>query len=284
MLLGGEDFDAAETALEFGVGTAQGLLGIKLHMPREIGHGEKQIADLIGQPVAAGTIDHFSFYLSEFLGNLIENLSRFRPIEADPRGAFLQLGGPGQGGQGERQAVELAGGRPLGSGLCGPLARFLLFPGQRLGTGAGHGAIGEHMGMPADHLVVERPNNVVEAIEPALARHLGVEHDLKHQVAQLALEFVHLAALDGIGDFIGFLDRVRDDGREVLLEIPGTAGFGIAQPRHDGEEAVDRREALGRRGFWLRGCHREASFRAPPSRSGSSAVSNPIRGRKAQTL
>src|SRR3546814_4228749 len=33
------------------------------------------------------------------------------------------------------------------------------------------------------------------------------------------------------------LDGVGRDGGEVLLEIPGAAARGVAQPRHDGEQA-----------------------------------------------
>ena len=42
---------------------------------------------------------------------------------------------------------------------------------------------------------------------------------------------------DGIGDFIGFLDGVARNGREILFEVPRTARAGRSQRRHDFEQA-----------------------------------------------
>ena len=38
---------------------------------------------------------------------------------------------------------------------------------------------------------------------------------------------------DGVGDFIGFFDRIWRNGREILLEIPRASSLRIAQSRHD---------------------------------------------------
>jgi hypothetical protein len=66
-----------------------------------------------------------------------------------------------------------------------------------------------------------------------------MEHDLQQQVAEFVLEVVEVVAVDGIGDLVGFLDRVRRDAGEGLLHVPGTAMLTIAQARHDLEEALD---------------------------------------------
>ncbi len=62
-----------------------------------------------------------------------------------------------------------------------------------------------------------------------------MEHHLEQQISQFVLEACHVAALDRIGDFVGFLDGIGRDAREGLLPIP-RAAVGRAQPRHDREQ------------------------------------------------
>ena len=64
--------------------------------------------------------------------------------------------------------------------------------------------------------------------------------DLEEQVAELILEPVEILARDRIGDFVGFLDRVRRDGREALLHVPRTAAFWVAQARHHSQQILER--------------------------------------------
>ncbi len=49
---------------------------------------------------------------------------------------------------------------------------------------------------------------------------------------------VYVAARDGIGDLVGFLDRVRHDRFEPLRAIPFASVHRIAKGGHDGEQAV----------------------------------------------
>ena len=93
--------------------------------------------------------------------------------------------------------------------------------------------------MPALHLVADRRGHVGERERPLLLGHARMEHDLEQQVAEFVLQVVEIAAIDGVGDFVRFLDRVRRNGRERLLHVPRTTGLRIAQAGHDGEEAVD---------------------------------------------
>jgi hypothetical protein len=72
-----------------------------------------------------------------------------------------------------------------------------------------------------------------------LGGHLRVVDHLEEQIAQFALQLGPGLALDGVGDLVGFLQRVGGDGGEVLLDVPGAAGFRVAQARHDVEEPVD---------------------------------------------
>ena len=70
------------------------------------------------------------------------------------------------------------------------------------------------------HLVGDRARHVGE-VEPAqLLGHAGVEHDLQQQIAQLLAERRRVAGLGGLGDLVGFLDRVGRDGGEALPDVP----------------------------------------------------------------
>ena len=81
------------------------------------------------------------------------------------------------------------------------------------------------MRMPPDQLLGDRLHHVAEIERALLLGHAGVEHDLQQQVAQFVAQVVEIAALDRVGDLVGFLDRVGRDGREVLLQVPRAARF-----------------------------------------------------------
>ena len=52
-------------------------------------------------------------------------------------------------------------------------------------------------------------------------------------------ERIHVVLFDGVGDLVGFLDGVRGDGSEILLNIPRATAVGIAELGHDVDEAAD---------------------------------------------
>ena len=95
------------------------------------------------------------------------------------------------------------------------------------------------MRMAPAKLVANRPCRRFEIEGAALARDLRVKYDLKQKIAELVLEVHEILALDGIGDLVGFLDRVRRDARKGLLAVP-RAAIGGAQPLHDGEQFLHR--------------------------------------------
>jgi hypothetical protein len=67
----------------------------------------------------------------------------------------------------------------------------------------------------------------------------GPRAKIDEELAELVGKCVHVIVRDGVGDLIGFLDRVGRDGREALLAIPFATMIRIAQPAHDRDEAVD---------------------------------------------
>ena len=121
------------------------------------------------------------------------------------------------------------------------LAALVFFPCDGLRVGIFDGGIAEHVRMAAHHLVADRSDDVGEGERALLLRHARMEHHLQQQVAQLVLQVAQVAAVDRIGDLVGLFDRVRRDAGEVLFDIPGATALRIAQARHDGEQAVDRR-------------------------------------------
>ena len=94
--------------------------------------------------------------------------------------------------------------------------------------------------MAVDHLVGDGGRHVLEPEGAGLARHLGVVDDLQQQVAELLLERRHVVALDRVGDLVGFLDGVRRDGPEGLVDVPRAAVLPVAQPRHDRQQPGQR--------------------------------------------
>ena len=75
--------------------------------------------------------------------------------------------------------------------------------------------VAEDVRMPALHLVANAVEDVVQREFAGFLSHLGVEDDLELQIAKLVGKRVHVVAGDRVGDFVGFLDRVGGDGREM---------------------------------------------------------------------
>ncbi|MCY1242164.1 hypothetical protein D9M72_551090 [compost metagenome] len=93
------------------------------------------------------------------------------------------------------------------------------------------------MRMAADHLARHRFDDVAKGKVAGFLRHPGMEHHLQQQIAEFVAEVVHVAALDGIGNLIGFLDRVGFDRLEGLDDVPGATGFRLPERGHDIEQA-----------------------------------------------
>ena len=93
--------------------------------------------------------------------------------------------------------------------------------------------------MAAQELLGDRLDHVAEIERALLLRHAGMEHDLEQEVAEFFAQIVEVAARDGVGDLVGFFERVGRDGREILLQVPRAAGAGRAQRRHDLDEPGD---------------------------------------------
>ena len=169
---------------------------------------------------------------------LASTASGIVPVEPDLARLGLQLERAGECGQGDGDALERTGpaiGLRLGRLFLGldALPQHLHF------IGRGATRVAEHMRVPANELFRDGRDHVAEIERALLLRHAGMERDLKQQVAQLFAQVGKIAASDRVGHFIGFLDRVGGNGREILLEVPGAAGARRAQRRHDLDQPCD---------------------------------------------
>ena len=102
------------------------------------------------------------------------------------------------------------------------------------------------MGVTADHFRRDRGNDIAEIEQVALLGHAGMKHDLKQQVAEFVFQIDHVAAGDGVGDFIGLFDGVGRNRSEILLDIPWASGFRRPQGDHDLEKAGNVARGLHR--------------------------------------
>ena len=102
-----------------------------------------------------------------------------------------------------------------------------------------HFRIPEHMWMPANQLIFDRPGNIIKIKRSALIRHLRMEHHLQQEVPQFHQHLAVIARLDGVDEFVHFLHRVQPDALMVLFLIPRTS-IRRAQTRHNRAQFLNR--------------------------------------------
>ena len=92
--------------------------------------------------------------------------------------------------------------------------------------------------MARDQFGDDRFRHSVKREVPGFFGHACVEHDLKQQVAKFIAHRRHVAALCRIGNFVGFLDCMRNDRGKGLRTVPLAAQNRVAQTLHDAKEVV----------------------------------------------
>ncbi len=105
-------------------------------------------------------------------------------------------------------------------------------------TRARDGGFAEHVRMPPDEFRHHGPHHVVEREGAGRLGDVSVEEDVQEEVAQLACERRSVAAVDGVDDLVGLLDRQLPDGLVRLLAVPRTVA---AQAADDGDEVLEER-------------------------------------------
>src|SRR3954463_5597383 len=89
------------------------------------------------------------------------------------------------------------------------------------------------MGMAPDELLAQRLHHVGKVEHTLLLGHPRMKNDLQEKVAKLLAQIYEIAARNGVGDLVGFLNRIGRDGREILVEVPRTARPRSTEGRHD---------------------------------------------------
>src|SRR5215469_2307161 len=179
------------------------------------------------------------------------------PVEADAGGFAGQLKGFEEGGKSVRDAVEdrrrfLRGESPLFCSVCDPGAKapppdnlpglpLLLFDdfpvAQDLG-GVFGALFAEDVGVAADHFFVDFADHVGDREARFFAGNLGMEKHLEQKVAQFFGQLGVVGGIEGVEDFVGFLDEVGAKGRVGLLAVP-RATARSAETVHDGDQFVE---------------------------------------------
>ena len=67
---------------------------------------------------------------------------------------------------------------------------------------------------------MHRPRHRLEVTYALLVEQQGEEVRLEQEVAELVEQLGRVAGVGGVGDLVGFLDRVRNDRARSLLSIP----------------------------------------------------------------
>ncbi|EQB18949.1 hypothetical protein L284_03560 [Novosphingobium lindaniclasticum LE124] len=70
-------------------------------------------------------------------------------------------------------------------------------------------------------------------------RHAGVKDDLQQEIAKFVSQADQILTSYGICNFVGFLDGIRRDRREVLSQIPFATGHRITKAGHYTKETVE---------------------------------------------
>src|SRR5690606_1636354 len=99
-------------------------------------------------------------------------------------------------------------------------------------------AIREDMRMPANQLGGNAMHDLGKVEQRLLAAQLAVIDHLEQQVTQLTGQVGKITLFDGIGHLIGFFQGMRDDAREVLLQIPWAAMLRITQAGHQVQQVI----------------------------------------------
>ena len=211
-------------------------------MPGKIGGREQEIADFVLDPLGLSPGDRIGNF-GDLLVDLVDDLGGLGPVESDRRGFAGQFLGAGEGRQRLGDPVEQARPHRRHVAACpgtrAPLGRLDRFPHPLHLVRRQVACLAEHVRMAADQLGRDGLDHVAEDEGAGLLGHAGVEHDLQQQVAELVPEVLEVAALDGVGNLVGLLDRVGRDRPERLLKVPRTSAARPSEGRHDVDQALD---------------------------------------------
>ena len=148
---------------------------------------------------------------------LVEHLAGIFPIEAHGRGFGTDLLRFHQRREVARHRIQAA---ELGLAFVFLFVRFDFVPAALHVVGSFRRAVAENVRMPADQLLRDGVERIVDAKLAFFGRHLREEDGLQHQIAELFGQARPIALIDGVQDFVGFFEQIGLDGVESFVRDP----------------------------------------------------------------
>ena len=223
-----------EATLELGVGAAEGVLRVDAGQAGVVDEREEEVAEL-GLPLLLGCPGRRPVpELADLLLHFFPRPRRLGEVEADARRLLLHPVGAEQRRELARHALQ-DGRLPLGHLDLLPVLEHL--------AGAAHADVPEDVGVTSDELLRLGLDDVVQGERAVRLGDDAVEDDVQEDVAQLLLQLVRVAVVDGLDGLVGLLDE------EVLYRCVGLLAVPRAVPPelpHDGDEVGVGFEAVRR--------------------------------------
>jgi len=94
--------------------------------------------------------------------------------------------------------------------------------------------LAENVGMAANHFFVDFGDDVGDGEAAFFLGDLGMEENLEKEITEFFREFGVVGAVEGIEDFVGFLNEIGTEGGVGLLAVP-RATVGRTKACHDGD-------------------------------------------------
>ena len=88
------------------------------------------------------------------------------------------------------------------------------------------------MGVAVDELFAHPVGHAVQVKDALLLLHPGVERHLEKHVAQLLLQVLGAALVNGLHSLVDLLEEVPPDALMGLLRVPGAAAGGAENPHN----------------------------------------------------
>jgi len=210
-------------------------LGLDAEVTGEVGHHKENVAHLGAHAVGSRTVTGLQLGLDlvHLLPHLRHDIGGFTPVEAHGRRLFGHAKCLEQGRQRPGNTVK-----HRGIGIVAAFDSLDVLPVPHHLARILDLTIAKDMGVAADHLIRDHLAHGIDVEVLFLACNPRHEDNLQKEVAELLTELVRVAGGDGVYHLVGLLEKVRGEGVERLLAIPGTSPR-IAQTIHDFHESIE---------------------------------------------
>ena len=205
----------SEAGNEALVGVFEGEFGLDTKLAGHVDRGEKKVPEFVLEPLRIARFQ-FGGQLGKLLLEFFDHPRSVRPVEADSGGFLLDVGRADEGGQGA--------GNILHDGGSGTLFLALdLFPLPEDGLGVACFGIAEDMRVTPDKFLAGVAGGIFKGEGTTFGGQIGVENDLKQNVAEFLAQIGIIGFGNGVDGFAGFLEESGAEGFVGLLAVPWAA-------------------------------------------------------------